>query len=156
MNKRLIFSAATVVASLAFAGGCSSDKDIRPPEIVSSGSETCPLNCQQFERGEVIEFCWRFVDDYFLGSFNIEIHSNSDHHTHSTEAEDCGYETDAEPVNPWIYNKDFTIPEGSKSFDARVSIPIPSDVDPGEYHFMIRVTDAAGWQQIRSVGIVVL
>jgi len=27
------------------------------------------------------------------------------------------------------------------------------DIDPGEYHFMIRVTDASGWQQLRSVAI---
>ena len=40
-----------------------------------------------------------------------------------------------------------------KRHEASLRIPIPEDVDLGEYHFMIRVTDASGWQQLRSVSI---
>ena len=53
--------------------------------------------------------------------------------------------------------KDTTVPEiipvGSTSFEAKQTIPVPTDVDPGEYHFMIRLTDRSGWQQLKSVSI---
>ncbi|MBR6865196.1 MAG: DUF4625 domain-containing protein, partial [Bacteroidales bacterium] len=55
-----------------------------------------------------------------------------------------------------ILNKDYPIPAGSTSFEAKQTIPIPADVDPGEYHFMIRLTDRSGWQQLKSVSIRVL
>ena len=58
-----------------------------------------------------------------------------------------------QPVNPWIFNQDYPIPAGETVYEANLRIPIPADVDPGEYHFMIRVTDASGWQQLRSVSI---
>ena len=57
------------------------------------------------------------------------------------------------PKNPWIYNQNFSIPAGSQTNSASVDIAIPQDIDPGDYHFMIRVTDSAGWQEIKSVAI---
>ena len=57
------------------------------------------------------------------------------------------------PKNPWIYNQSFSIPAGSQTYSASVDIAIPQDIDPGDYHFMIRVTDCAGWQEIKSVAI---
>ena len=88
-----------------------------------------------------------------LGSFNLEVHNNFDHHTHSTEAGECRQDPVKQPVNPWIFNQDYPIPAGETVYEANLRIPIPADVDPGEYHFMIRVTDASGWQQLRSVSI---
>lgn len=136
-------------------GGCdnAADKDTQPPEILSAGDATCPLNCQEFERGDVIPFAYSFRDNVALGAYNLEIHHNFDHHTHSTEAGECRQDASKTPVNPWIYNKDFTIPSAAASYDAVVKIPVPTDIDPGEYHFMIRLTDQSGWQQIRSMSI---
>ena len=57
------------------------------------------------------------------------------------------------PVHPWVYNQDFPIPGNSPLYDAHVNIPIPADIDPGDYHFMIRVTDRSGWQQLKAVNI---
>ena len=31
--------------------------------------------------------------------------------------------------------------------------PIPADAALGDYHFMIRLTDRAGWQQLHAVAI---
>ena len=42
-----------------------------------------------------------------------------------------------------------------KSYKASVDIPIPEDAAHGDYHFMIRLTDKAGWQQIKSVAIII-
>jgi hypothetical protein len=36
---------------------------------------------------------------------------------------------------------------------AEVDIVVPEGVDEGDYHFMVRVTDRAGWQELRSVAI---
>ncbi len=137
---------------------CTPDgKDLQAPEILSAGEQTCPLNCQEFTPGGLIEFAYLFRDNVELGNFNIEIHSNSDHHTHGTEAGECEHEHEEEhtgtPVNPWVFNRDYPIPSGQTQYKAQVRIPIPEEVDEGEYHFMIRVTDAAGWQSIRSVAI---
>ena len=50
-------------------------------------------------------------------------------------------------------NSEYKIPSGETYYEAEFWLDIPEDVDPGEYHFMIRVTDASGWQQLRSVSI---
>ena len=158
MKTNIIIPAAALAAFtlLLVCCGKTKEKDMTPPEIIAVGDYTSPLNCQEFHVGSVLPFAWAFSDNDGLGSFNIEIHSNHDHHTHSTEAEECPEEDGhdhGEPVNPWVFNKDYAIPAGTSFYEASIKIPIPEDIDPGEYHFMIRVTDASGWQQLRSVAI---
>lgn len=155
--KQLLILLITL-STLILAGCENGKKDMTPPEILPVGDYASPQNCQKFRCGGVLPFAYAFTDDTELGSFNLEIHTNHDHHTHSTEAEDCpkhegGEHEDAEPVNPWVFNKSYAIPAGKTVYEADLKIPIPADIDPGEYHFMIRVTDAAGWQQLRSVSI---
>nr|WP_229206214.1 DUF4625 domain-containing protein [Dyadobacter fermentans] len=36
---------------------------------------------------------------------------------------------------------------------ANQQIDVPADIDPGDYHFMIRLTDKEGWQTIRGISI---
>ena len=82
-----------------FALSCSSDddaKDMTPPVISTEGIVANPINCQVYHRGETIPFNYLFSDDQELGSYNIEIHNNFDHHSHSTEtlvAAPCGVRT---------------------------------------------------------------
>ena len=52
-----------------------------------------------------------------------------------------------------MFNQDYTIPAGRRSYTARVDIQIPADAETGDYHFMIRLTDRAGWQQLKAVAI---
>ena len=163
--KKIIMALAASVATISLTFSCegvSADKDMTPPEILPIGDYASPLNCQGFVRGSVMQFAYLFTDNVELGSFNIEVHNNFDYHTHSTEAGECESDHDHDhghgesPVNPWVFNRDYTIPAGSTSYEARLEIPIPEDVDEGTYHFMIRVTDTSGWQQLRSVGIRIL
>lgn len=157
MNFFRLFTISVLLLAINACSSDSSEKDLTPPQILSAGDYTSPLNCQEFTLGGYLPFNYVFTDNVELGSFNLEIHNNFDHHTHSTEEEDCGdeheHEHGQEPVNPWIFNKDYPIPAGSTAYEADFMIPIPEDIDTGEYHFMIRLTDAAGWQQLRSVSI---
>ncbi len=159
MKTNIIIPAAALAAFtlLLVCCGKTKEKDMIPPEIIAVGDYTSPLNCQEFHVGGVLPFAWAFSDNEELGSFNIEIHSNHDHHTHSTEAEECPEHEEGhnhgDPVNPWVFNKDYAIPAGTSYYEADIKIPIPEGIDPGEYHFMIRVTDISGWQEIKSVAI---
>ena len=141
---------------LCALGACSSpsqEKDMTPPEILPIPEQTSPVNCDTYHRGGVISFDYAFADDVELGSYNLEIHNNFDHHTHSTEAADCPQEPVKAPVNAWVYNQNYVIPAGKTAYEAHLQIPVPNDIDTGEYHFMIRVTDASGWQQLKSVTV---
>ena len=154
----LFFAAATVGVSISLTA-CSSDDDAptpvndqEKPKIVD-GELPNPIDCQNYKRGETIAFRYTFTDNVELGNFNIEIHNNFDHHTHSTSAGDCPLDDKKSPVKPWVYNQDHAIPSGLKSYGAKVDIAIPKDIDTGDYHFMIRVTDKAGWQELKAVSI---
>ena len=154
--KKLLLS----IILLHALGACSSSdeekKDLKKPTISSVGITANPIECQVYNKGETIPFQYVFQDDTELGNYNIEIHNDFDHHTHSTEASDCPLDEKKNPVNPWVYNKDYGIPSGKRTYTASVDIPIPDNIDAGDYHFMIRVTDAAGWQELKSVSIKII
>lgn len=156
--KRLfqsIFAGSVVLLALAACSGddeSDTKKDTTMP-VIESDENALPSNCQVYYKGEVIPFRCLMSDNQELGNYNIEIHHNFDHHTHSTDAGECELDAKKTPVHPWVYNQSFTIPQGSSTYDAQVDIPIPNDIDPGDYHFMIRLTDKAGWQQLRAVSI---
>lgn len=86
-------------------------KDLEKPQIVD-GDIPSPINCEVHHKGETIPFRYTFTDNMELGNFNLEIHNNFDHHSHSTSAGDCPLDPIKTPVNPWIYNQDFAIPTG--------------------------------------------
>ena len=139
--------------ALCSCGGDDKDEDMTKPTITNPAEGVCPADCQQFKRGDEMAVSFLLADNVELGNYNIEIHNNFDHHTHSTSSVECEQEADKKPVHPWIYNEDFAIPAGSTSYTAHQFIQIPTDIDPGDYHFMLRVTDKAGWQELRAVAI---
>ena len=52
------------------------------------------------------------------------------------------------------YNQDGHLySRGSKAYDTNQEIQIPATVEPGDYHFVIRVTDQTGNQQLRAMAI---
>ncbi len=142
-----------------FMGGlfsCSDDdKQVSKPVINMDDENAFPANCVTVFRGESFEFNALFTDEQELGSFNIEIHNNFDHHSHSTDDIDCEEEEHKHksPVKPFVYNKSFTIPSGQTSYQAIVKIDVPTDIDTGSYHFVIRVTNKAAWQEIKGISI---
>ncbi len=147
-----------VIMLLCALCACSSDedeetRDMTYPEIGSEGIVASPVDCEVYRRGQVIAFNYVFTDNQELGAYNIEIHDNFDHHTDGTSMAACEKEAKKDPVNPWKYSQDFTIPSGQRSYTARVDISIPTDIDTGDYHFMIRLTDRTGWQQLKAMSI---
>ena len=136
--RKVLFGLTTAAILLGTVACTNNDdivKDNQLPIITDQGITAVPMDCDVFQRGGIIPFRYRLTDNDELGSYNIEIHNNFDHHTHGTQAES------------------FKIPSGSKSFDAKQDIEIPSDIDPGDYHFVIRVTDQTGNQQLRAMAI---
>ncbi len=169
MKKNFTMSLLTALTlTILFVSCGKTDKDESQPIITNQGITANPVNCQVYHPGDTIPFCYQFEDDVELGSFNIEVHSNSDHHSHSTESDDHGHEggecthdheehahEHAATEQPWVFNQDYDIPFGQRSYLARVNIPIPKDIAEGDYHFMIRLTDRAGWQQLKAIAIII-
>ena len=144
---------------LAFISSCSSDNaeiDTEYPVIDITGANAFPIQCSTIERGQTFTFKATFNDNVALGSYSLDIHHNFDHHTHSTEVNNCTAEPIKKPVNPLLYINSVTIPDGQKSYEAVQEITIPTDIDPGDYHFMIRLTDKEGWQTIKGLSIKIL
>ena len=57
------------------------------------------------------------------------------------------------PVKPILLIKSFPIPAEQRSSLMEQQITIPSDIHPGDYHFMIRLTDKERWQTIKGLSI---
>ncbi|MDR1809692.1 MAG: DUF4625 domain-containing protein [Prevotella sp.] len=132
-----------------FSCGEEDKKDVQKPEIQID----FPQNCIQLRRGESFTFSARFSDNAELGSYNIEIHNNFDRHSHSTDNVECELGDRKTPVNAWIFNRDYAIPAGQKAYEANNEIAVPADIDTGDYHFMVRLTDKSGWQQLAAVSV---
>ena len=172
-NSKILSLTLALISAVALGftacGGDDDDRDMTPPVISDEGITANPVNCQVYHRGEVIAFHYIFSDNQELGNYTIEIHSNFDHHSHSTEGDHDGenecdddhdggghHDGDVDDHNEgqaWNKTFSFTIPSGLTRFEARQDLQIPADAKPGDYHFMIRLTDRAGWQQLTAVAI---
>lgn len=158
-TRHIIILSASCMAATAVSCSSASDTDTEKPVIVDA-ADASPQGCQSFRRSSSIAFRYTFTDNEELGAFNIEIHNNFDHHSHSTESADTdecadgdGHHESQPPVNPWVFNASRDIPAGQTSYAAAMDIPVPADIDTGDYHFAVRLTDKAGWQQFRSFAI---
>ncbi len=153
MKKNLI---SISLALIFLTTGCKDDKEIidtEPPEIILTAADAFPVQCSTVSRGQTFTFRALLRDNVRLGSYSLDIHHNFDHHSHSTEVEECAMEQVKTPVNPFLLIRNYPIPEGLREYEAATEITVPADVDPGEYHFLIRLTDKEGWQTLRGISI---
>ncbi|WP_025762367.1 DUF4625 domain-containing protein [Dyadobacter tibetensis] len=127
------------------------DIDTVYPVIETDGTNSFPVQCSRVKRGEPFVFKATFSDNRQLGAFSLDIHHNFDHHTHSTEVSNCQTDKVKVPKNPFLFIKSFDIPANLTRFEASQQIDIPADIDPGDYHFLIRLTDQEGWQTIKGI-----
>lgn len=144
-----------LISGFAFSS-CGEDEkpaiDMDYPEIIVT-AESFPLQCSVIEKGSTLQFKALFRDNVELGGFSLDIHHNFDHHTHSTEVNECAEDPVKAAVSPLLFIQTYPIPDGLTEYVASAEIEIPSDIDPGDYHFMIRLTDDEGWQTIQGLSI---
>jgi len=129
--------------------------DLEYPEIIIT-ENSFPIQCSVVERGSTLSFRALFTDNVELGGFSLDIHHNFDHHTHSTEVRACDEDSLKTAVNPFLLIQTYPIPIGLNEFAGLAEIEIPSDIDPGDYHFLIRVTDKEGWQTLQGISIKII
>lgn len=136
--------------------GCKKDKeeiDTTYPTINVESASAFPKQCSIVKRGEKFIFKADLSDNVELGSVSIDIHHNFDHHSHSTEVASCNMDAKKTPINPLKLIRDFPLPAGQKNYQISQEIDVPANVDAGDYHFLIRLTDKSGWQTIKGLSI---
>lgn len=158
MNKSLT----SILMAALIASACSSDStntDTEKPVIDANYAAAFPTSCVSIERGSTFVFRARFTDNEALGAYSISIHSNFEHHSHDSEVEECDTDHDhahdehPTPVNPWNFIRSYTIDEVTNEYIAEHSITVPADIDPGDYHLMIQLSDAQGWSTMQGISI---
>lgn len=152
MRKQLLIIS-TILLTILSAGCDDTMKDDELPVIDMSADWAFPVNCATVYRGESFAFRAEFRDNVALGSYSIELHHNFNHHTHSTDATQCEMDPVKQAVRPFLHLEEYDIPAGSSMYEAQVTVSIPTDVDTGDYHFMVRLTDEAGWQTFKGISI---
>ena len=157
-NSTIIF---ILVLSLTHFHSCKEeDIDKEKPAIDLTIQDAFPVNCDTLYFGESYTLKIRFTDNAELGSYSIDIHNNFDHHSHSTEVEECNMDPDKEPVNPWVFIQDYEIPAGLTEHVTDITLSLPSDCcgeyDEGDYHFFISLTDAEGWSAQKGLSVKIM
>ena len=144
------------IVLLASIAGCKKDEDkidTEYPVIDITSANAFPIQCSTLTRGQKFTFRAKLSDNVALGSYSLDIHHNFDHHSHSTEVSNCNVDPVKTPVKPFLLINTFQIPAGQTVYEASNELTIPADIDPGDYHFLIKVTDKEGWQTLKGISI---
>ncbi len=153
MKKIKIITALVVAGFLVNCSGNDDAQDTTKPTINLSIPDGFPTSCAVVQRGNVFPFKAQFSDNDQLGSYSVAFHSNFDHHSHDTEIDACPLDPIKTPVNDWREIFTFNIPENLQEYTATHDIEIPNDIDTGDYHVEIKVTDANGWSTLKGISI---
>lgn len=155
MKQKKLFTG--IISFLLLLTACSKKDqeaiDTTYPEIDVTTTNAFPKQCSEVQRGQKFNAKIYVSDNKELGSLSIDIHHNFDHHSHSTEVAGCNMDAIKTPVKPMVLIQTVPIPGGQTNYLAEQAIDIPADIDPGDYHFLIRVTDKEGWQTIKGLSI---
>ena len=172
MKNFLKLTYITLALSTLTFTACNKDEDeidTEKPTIDISFVGAYPQNGTELYFGESFTLNIRLADNFELGAYSVNIHSNFDHHSHSTEEEEDEHHHeegehehhhhDGEEGDGFYFSQDYTIPSGLKEYTANNTIEIPAhapdgdEYQAGDYHFMITVTDKAGFSVFKSVEI---
>ena len=172
MKNFLKLTYITLALSVLTLSACKDDEDeidTEKPTIDLSFNQAFPQNGSVLYFGESFTLNIRLADNFELGAYSVNIHSNFDHHSHSTEeeeeehhheeGEEEHHHHEGEEGDGFYFSQDYTIPAGSKEYTANNTIQIPAhapdgdEYQAGDYHFMITVTDKAGFSIFKSVEI---
>lgn len=151
-TKQLFIMLLTVTTVFSACKKTGEEIDTQYPVIDLTGT-AFPQQCSIIKRGEKFIFKARLNDNVELGSLSIDLHHNFDHHSHSTEVNECDLGAVKQPVKPFLLIKDFPVPAGEKTYNIAQEVAVPADIDAGDYHFLIRLTDKTGWQTIKGISV---
>lgn len=127
--------------------------DMTKPTINFKVANGFPKPCEVLKAGDKFLLRVELQDNQELGSYSVDIHHNFDHHSHSTEVISCALDPKKSADNPFVHIKSYAIPGSTKKYLVEQEISIPASIDKGDYHFMLKVTDKSGWQQIEGFSI---
>lgn len=135
--------------------------DTEKPEISVDFEEAFPVNCDTLYFGETYTIKVLFTDNAELGSYSIDIHHNFDHHSHTTEVNDCDLDEIKDAVNTFTFIQDYSIQEGLKEYETGLEFSIPSSgtdgtYQEGDYHFFVSLVDKQGWSSQMGLSIKIL
>jgi hypothetical protein len=145
---------------IVLISACSSDdsldKDDEKPTIGIKYNGGFPQACEILQKGETYTFKAQVTDNQALASYSLNIHHNFDHHTHDDQGAQCDLEAIKSAIKPMMLMENHAIEDGATSYEINLSIAIPDDIDPGDYHCAYSVTDETGWQSRTSVDIKII
>lgn len=158
---------ALIIASATFCcimtSSCNDNEtDTEKPVIDLTIQDAFPLNGDTLYFGESFTLKMRFSDNQELGTYNVDLHNNFDHHSHSTEVDEVILNPVKTPINPFTLIQDNTLPSGSTIFETSLEIELPDSnsdgvkYDDGDYHFMVSLTDHEGWSVNKGLSIKIL
>ncbi|WP_233783228.1 DUF4625 domain-containing protein [Flavivirga eckloniae] len=142
-----------MLPTVSCSSGDSIDKDEQKPTITINYAEGFPQACAELTKGQTYIFRAKVADNKALASYSLDIHNNFDHHTHDDQGIDCNLESTKQAINPLIFMENFSIENNPTSYEIKITLAIPDDVDPGDYHCQYSVTDQTGWHSRTSVDI---
>ncbi|MDR0713524.1 MAG: DUF4625 domain-containing protein [Bacteroidales bacterium] len=136
--KTLIFSLyiCLMATVTVLVSSCKKDGDTTKPVITLIE----PAEDDVLKIGGTVHFEMELEDDVALQSYKVNIHHNFDGHGHEKSDEET------ETV-PFEYDNDKWDTDIAGKKNASIhhhEISIPENATPGDYHFMVYCTDAAG------------
>lgn len=148
------------ITTILLLGNCGNDdgNNIDKTKPVLDISQSAFQNCSEVKKGIPFTFSATVSDNEALGSYSFDIHNNFDHHSHTTEAgvTECNLGTKKEAVNPFKLVKTVSITDKPKSYTISHEFVIPTEYDSGDYHFMVKVVDKAGWTTLKGLSFKVV
>ena len=140
-TKNILLSVTIAIVSLSFAS-CEKEKGDTTPPVINL---TSPVNGELLEIGKDIHFEVEFSDDNMLKSYKVEIHNNFDGHGHgNTYSNMAFYLDEIKEMTPFAFQRSWDISDKKNTTIHHHEIVIPDNATPGNYHFMVYCTDAAG------------
>ncbi|TLX77063.1 DUF4625 domain-containing protein [Labilibacter sediminis] len=129
----------TALILLLFASCNNDDIDTTKPEIeiikpvAAEGEDHI-----EFHQGDSFDFESKFTDNLELKSYKVEIHYNGDGHEHGAQTKSATAEDHVEWDQEWTGDLD------GKEDVAKITMEVPENAEPGEYHLGVYCFDAAG------------
>lgn len=154
ITNRALLTGILPLMMICFWACSKNDIDDEPPVIIMTESHHFPHACDTVYVGETFVFKATFTDNRELGAYSIDIHHNFDHHSHSTDYDECDLDPPKTPTDAvFLFIQTYTIPDKQTTYDAEVPIEVPENAEIGDYHLFVALTDKEGWQTIKGFGI---